>query len=145
MLFADTGVKLRGLHLALILALYDLCSTFGLSECRVNDCQFDCVWKLLFYRGILAGTQDQQGYVLWKMLFFTMMSTHSKSIANNTIQVTQWDANTSSSLRLSQHFLFPFILGKIVSLIISLMNQLVYGAFENVIFQIDSTILPSFV
>lgn len=63
-----------------------------------------CAWKLLFYHGILWGTQDLQGCVLWEMLFFTMMNTHSKSIANNTIQVTQWDVNTSPSSNITTFF-----------------------------------------
>ena len=49
--------------------------------------------------------------------------------------------NTSSSFANIATFWFSFILGNKKNPIISLMTQLLYGAFENVIFQIDSTIL----
>lgn len=137
-------MKLRGLHLALILALYDLYSTFGFSECRVNDCQFDCVWKLLFYHGILSGTQDQQSCVLLEMLFFTMMNAHSKSRANNPIHVPQKDENTSSSFaNITFLILLHFRENRLSNYFFNESDSV--WSFWNVIFQIDSTILPSIV
>lgn len=136
MLFADTWVvgvctyDLIFCHFTICTVLVSMEENCSLS-CRVSDCQLDCVW-LLFYHVILTETKYQHTCVL-SNCFSSTFSVAAKN--NKVIQVSQVRPE------LFIHFTkycnicdYPSYQKEKKSFNY-LMNQLLYGAFENVIFR----------